>query len=74
MSGSSLDKKQSLNMLGFSLYSKLDLVSNIYAIVKTAPKIVGDFICSMRGFFWDSSLPLKLRHLNLHRILLPSPG
>ena len=48
MDGSVLEEKSSFKMLGLTFSSKLDWVSYIISIAKTASKKIGALICSMK--------------------------
>ena len=47
--GSVLEEKSSFKMLGSTFSSKLDWSSYIFSIAKTASKIIGALICSMKS-------------------------
>ena len=48
MSGSVLEEKSSLRMLGLTFFSKLDCGSYIISIAKTVSKKIRALICSMK--------------------------
>ena len=48
MDGSVLEKNSSFKMKGLTFSSKLDWGSYIISVSKTASKIIGAFICSMK--------------------------
>ena len=64
MDGSVLEGKSSLKMLGLTFYSKLDWVSYIISIGKTAFKKIGTLILSMK--FLSPKVALYLYKSTIH--------
>ena len=64
MDGSVLEEKSSFKMLGFTFSSKLDWVSYIISIAKTASKKIGALICSVK--FLSPEVALYLYQSTIH--------
>ena len=76
MDGSLPKRKSSFKMLGFTFFSKLDWISYIISIAKTASKKIGALSCSMKFLSPDVALYalLEIYHRVLHGILLSFQG
>ena len=58
MDGFVLEEKPSFKMLGLTLFSKLDWISYIFSIAKTASKKIGALIHSMKSLSPEAALYL----------------
>ena len=72
--GPVLEKKSSFTMLGLTFSSKLDWGSSIMSIFKTASKIIGALIRSMKFLSPEVVSSLKIYHTAMHGILLSCLG
>ena len=69
-----LEKKPSFTMLRLTFSSKLDWGSCIISIFKTASKIIGALIRSMKLLSPEVVSSLKIHHTAMHEILLSCLG